>query len=62
VFRHPFFALYGIALAALAGLAEYRGWTFSRVTEIRGVPKTIRDNPGIYRSIYSGYPRYSGGK
>lgn len=62
MFRHPFFALYGIALVSLAGLAEYRGWNFSRVTEIRGVPKSIRDNPGTYRSIYTGYSRYSGGK
>jgi hypothetical protein len=43
-------------------LAHYSGWTFSRVNEVRGVPKSIRDNPGIYRSIYTGYSRYSGGK
>ncbi len=62
MFRHPLFTLYGIALVGLAGIAEFRGWTLSRVNEVRGVPKSIRDNPGAYRSIYSGYSRYSGGK
>lgn len=62
MFKHPLFALYGLALIGFSGWAEYRGWTLSRVTEVRGVPKSIRDNPGIYRSIYSGYPRYTGGK
>ncbi len=60
--RHPLFVLYGVALAGLAGMAEYRGWTASRVNEVRNVPKSIRDNPGAYRSIYTGYSRYSGGK
>ena len=62
MFRHPLFLLYGIALLGFAGWAEYRGWYWSRTTEVRGVPKSIRDNPGIYRSIYTGYGRYSGGK
>ena len=60
--RHPLYLLYGLALIGLASVAEYSGWTFSGAQEVRGVPKSIRDNPGAYRSIYSGYPRYSGGK
>ena len=60
--RHPLFTLYGLALLGFAGWSEYRGWTFSRVDEHRVPPKTIRDNPGAYRSIYTGYSRYSGGK
>jgi hypothetical protein len=26
------------------------------------VPRSIRDNPGSYRSIYSSYHHYTGGK
>ncbi len=60
--KHPLFVLYGLSVLFGATLAEYRGWAVFRPTEVREVPKTIRDNPGIYRSIYSGYGRYSGGK
>jgi hypothetical protein len=62
MWKHPFFVLYGLSLLAGGTIAEYRGWTLFQPTEVRGVPKTIRDNPGIYRSIYAGYGRYSGGK
>ena len=44
------------------GFAEYRGWSLFKPDEVRGIPKSVRDNPGIYRSIYSGYSRYTGGK
>ena len=60
--RHPLFLTYGLALLGLTTYAEYRGWTFSRVNEVRNVPKTVRDNPGSYRSHYGGFYRYSGGK
>jgi hypothetical protein len=57
----PYFA-FGILLLALTGMAEYRGWTFTPVNEKKVAPKTIRDNPGAYRSTYGGYSRYIGGK
>ena len=60
--RHPIFMLYGLALIGFAGYANFSGLSLSKPTEVRGVPKSIRDNPGIYRSIYTGYGRYSGGK
>ena len=60
--RHPIFTISGLALIGAASLAEFYGWAFSNATHIRGVPKSVRDNPGVYRSIYSGYSRYSGGK
>ena len=60
--RHPLFLTYGLAIVSLAGLAEYQGWSVSNNREVRNVPKSIRDNPGAYRSIYTGYPRYTGGK
>ena len=31
----------------------------SSVNEVKNVPKSVRDNPGAYRSIYGGYHRYS---
>lgn len=46
-----------------SGYAQYRGWNLFDSTERAQVaPKSVRENPGIYRSIYSGYYRYSGGK
>ena len=60
--KHPLFWLYGLTLLGGASWLEYQGYSWSRVNEVRGVPKSIRDNPGIYRSIYTGYGRYSGGK
>lgn len=60
--RHPLFLFYGLGLLAISSFAGYRGWSLFSPTEVKGVPKSIRDNPGIYRSIYSNYSRYSGGK
>lgn len=59
---HPLFLVYGVAILALTGFAQYRGFTFSRVNQLNNVPKSIRDNPGAYRSHYGFYPRYIGGK
>lgn len=60
--RHPIFLTYGLLLLGFVGWAEYRGWTMTPVNELRNVPKSIRDNPGAYRSVYGGYHRYFGGK
>ncbi len=60
--RHPLYLLYGVALLGLVGRAEYRGWSFTSVNEVKNVPKTVRDNPGAYRSHYRYFPRYFGGK
>jgi len=59
---HPVFLLYGIVIVALLAAGQYRGFTMSRVNEQKVVPKTVRDNPGAYRSHYGFYPRYIGGK
>ena len=60
--RNPLFLLYGIMMIGLSSFAHYRGWSFSRINEQKVLPKSIRDNPGAYRSTYGGYSRYSGGK
>ena len=57
-----FFLAYGVLVLALVSFAEYRGWSLNRIDEVRNVPKSVRDNPGSYRSVYSSYHHYTGGK
>ena len=54
--------LYAMLVFGLLGWSEYHGLSLNRVNEIKSVPKTVRDNPGAYRSIYRAYPHYFGGK
>ena len=54
--------LYGIAVLATVAVSEYRGWSLNRVDEVLNVPKSVRDNPGSYRSVYGFYHHYTGGK
>jgi hypothetical protein len=56
------FLIYGVMMIGLSSFANYRGWSFSRINEQKVLPKSIRDNPGAYRSTYGGFSRYSGGK
>ena len=56
------FLTYGLLILALVGIAEYRGWSLNTVNEVKDVPKTIRNNPGAYRSHFMFLPRYIGGK
>jgi hypothetical protein len=57
------FTLYAMLIAAGVSWSQWRGWSFDRVNELRDVPKSIRDNPGAWRSHYGGYAgRYYGGK
>lgn len=60
--HHPFYVGYGLLLLGLLGLAEYRGWSPLSVNEVKNIPKSVRDNPGAYRSIYRGPTRFFGGK
>mgnify|MGYP001144631569 CR=1 FL=1 len=60
--KHPLYLVYGLALLGLTGLAEYRGWSLLRVNEVKNVPKSVRDNPGVYRSHYGYIPRFFRGK
>lgn len=62
--RHPLYILYGLLMIGTLGYTAYNGGSLglSGVNEVRNVPKSVRDNPGAYRSIYGGYNRYTGGK
>ena len=54
--------IYGIVVLGLVSAAEYRGWSLSSMNEVLNVPKSVRDNPGSYRSVYGFYHHYTGGK
>jgi hypothetical protein len=56
------YMIYGAAVMLGLGMAQYQGWSLARVNEVKNVPRSIRDNPGAYRSIYSSYHHYTGGK
>jgi len=60
--RYPGYLIYSLLLLTGVTWAEYRGWSLDRVNQVKDVPKTVRDNPGAYRSHYGYYPRYVGGK
>jgi hypothetical protein len=56
------YILYGIIVLGTLGMAEYRGWSLDSVDELKNVPRSVRDNPGSYRSVYGYYHHYTGGK
>ena len=62
--RHPLYLVSGVLLLALLGLTTYSGIPLfaSKANEAKVVPRTVRDNPGAYRSVYGGYSHYVGGK
>lgn len=56
-----FFHIFAIALLILLTVAHWYGW--ARVDADRlNVPRSVRDNPGSYRSIYTQNMHYTGGK
>jgi hypothetical protein len=61
--RHPFYLAFGLLLITTLAAAEWRGWSALRPTEVKNVPRTVRDNPGSYRPHYHYLgSRYSRGK
>jgi hypothetical protein len=56
------YLIYGLAVLGGLGLAQFRGWTLSPVSQLMVSPKSVRDNPGSYRSVYGYYHHYTGGK
>jgi len=61
--RHPIYLVFGLLLVGSVAAADWRGWSFSRATEVKNVPRTVRDNPGSYRPHYRVYgTRYPRGK
>ncbi len=58
----PLFLGWGVLVLGLTGVAEYNGWSLAQINQVENVPKSVRDNPGAYRSTYGYYHRYIGGK
>jgi hypothetical protein len=56
------YLIYGLLVLSSVGMAQYRGWSMDTMNQVKNVPRSIRDNPGAYRSIYSSYHHYTGGK
>lgn len=60
--KHPIYLIYSLTLLTLMSVAQFRGWTLTSLNQARESPRSVRDNPGAYRSTYGGYSRYTGGK
>jgi hypothetical protein len=63
--QHPIYVTFGVLVLLLIAVAELRGWTPMRPTEVKNIPRSIRDNPGAYRPHYRpffGGGHYMGGK
>jgi hypothetical protein len=56
------YAVYGTLLLAALTWTQLTGWSPSDVTQAKGIPKSVRDNPGSYRSTYGGWRSSTGAK
>jgi uncharacterized protein (DUF2461 family) len=56
------YLVFGLGLLGATTVADSRGWLIPRADRLQNVPRSIRDNPGAWRSIYRGSPRNFGGK
>jgi hypothetical protein len=54
------YQIYGAAILLLFLYLQYTGWAWTDQDEVPNVPRSVRDNPGSYRSHY--HHHYSGGK
>jgi hypothetical protein len=50
------FAVFGMLVLGALTYTSYTGTGFTTYEEVKDVPKSIRDNPGVYRSVYARYP------
>jgi hypothetical protein len=47
------YLIFGLLVLAVTAGAEWRGWGPTAVTEVKDVPRTVRNNPGSYRPHYT---------
>ena len=57
-----FYGGYGLLLTMFSSFLAFKGFVLNKGDEVRNVPRSVRDNPGSYRSVYSNYHHYTGGK
>ena len=50
------FMVFGILVLGGFAYGTYTGASFTPYDELKDVPKSIRNNPGVYRSVYSRVP------
>jgi hypothetical protein len=50
------FVIFGTLILGAFTYGNYTGAGLTRYDEIKDVPKSIRDNPGVYRSVYARVP------
>ncbi|HAX44133.1 MAG: hypothetical protein KJZ79_14900 [Bryobacteraceae bacterium] len=60
--KNPIFSAYSLLLLGSAAFAQWTGFGLNPATPIKDVPKSVRENPGVYRSHYAFLPRWFGGK
>lgn len=60
--KNPLYTLYGVVLLGLASFGQWTGFNLSSINEVKNIPKSVRENPGVYRSHYGYMPRWFGGK
>jgi hypothetical protein len=60
--KHPIYTLFGAAVLGLLSFGQWMGASFSSINEVKNIPKSVRENPGVYRSHYGFLPRWFGGK
>ena len=49
---NKFYLIYGGALIGLLSLIHIIGWSPTSTQGVKGVPTSVRDNPGVYRTHY----------
>jgi len=60
--KNPIYSAYSLLLLGATAFAQWTGFGLSDATQIQNVPKSVRENPGVYRSHYAFLPRWFGGK
>ena len=60
--KQPIYAAFGLLVTGWTAWVQYSGAGYTSASEVKQVPKSVRDNPGSYRSHYGYVPRYFGGK
>ena len=53
------YPVFGAGVLAFLAYALFFGHSFAEIDEVKQVPKTVRDNPGVYRRHYESYHIHS---